>query len=211
MDNMQENHCLIVGKATDLFLSRGFKSVTMDDIANELGISKKTIYQHFKTKTDLVAASSEAIFEFIRKGIHEIRDRELNPIDEFYTINDYVIEHLKDESTAPEYQLLKYYPQIHSRLNAMKYDEIQDCVSGNLKRGIEMGLYRKEIDKSFVIGIYFIGVSGIRDQDIFPNKNFKPKHLTDAYLDYHIRGIASEKGVTYLQALKEKRLQNIKL
>ncbi len=207
MENMRENNCQIVAKASELFLTKGFKSVTMDDIANEMGISKKTIYQSFKTKTDLISAVGDHIFDAIKCGIHDIRERTLNPIDEFYTINDYVIEHLKDETTAPEYQLSKYYPLIHSRLSSMKYDEIQDCVSENLNRGIELGLYRTDIDIPFVIGIYFIGVGGIRNQDIFPNENFKPKKITHSYLDYHIRGIASEKGIMYLENFKKKRNQ----
>lgn len=207
---MEETNCQIIRKATELFLSRGFKSVTMDDIANEMGMSKKTIYQNFSTKTDLVSASADAIFNHIKCGIDAIRTKKLNPIEELYTINDYVLKNLNNEAAAPEYQLIKYYPKIHARLNKMKYDTIEDCIYVNLNRGIELGLYRPQIDISMISRFYFIGVSGLRNIDVFPNTQFQPKLLTNYYLDYHVRGISTAKGITYLEKLENKRNQNIK-
>ena len=77
----------IITKAAEMFLSLGFKSVTMDDISNEMGISKKTIYTHFNNKTQLVKESVLKVFEEISCGIDAIQDLEKDPIEELYDRN----------------------------------------------------------------------------------------------------------------------------
>ena len=102
--------------ATELFLNLGFKSVTMDDIANEMGISKKTIYTHFNNKTALVTEVTSSLFCVISEGIDLICAAEKNSIEELYEIKRFVMEHLKNEKSSPQYQLQKYYPKIYATL-----------------------------------------------------------------------------------------------
>ena len=106
----------IIHKASELFLTLGFKSVTMDDIASEMGISKKTIYVHFSNKTKLVEAVTFNLFDVICDGIDGICDNAPNPIEELYSIKMFVMQHLKNEKASPQYQLKKYYPLIHNEL-----------------------------------------------------------------------------------------------
>jgi len=185
--------------ATRLFLSKGFKSVTMDDLAGVMGMSKKTIYSFYKTKSDLVKASVEYVFEFIKGGIDEIREKELNPITELYTINDFVFNHLKDESSSPEFQLLKYYPKIHSSLNSRKFEAVHDCMINGIERGKKLGFFRKEIDSEIISRFYFFSITEIKNPTIFPIEIFKPYEITKVYLEYHIRGIATLKGIEFLE------------
>ncbi|MFT5892992.1 MAG: AcrR family transcriptional regulator, partial [Dokdonia sp.] len=103
----------ILHTATELFLNQGFKSITMDDIAREMGISKKTIYSHFSNKEAVIEASTAGIFNMICSGIDLITEDKKNPIEELYDIKRFVLEHLKGERTSPMYQLQKYYPRIH--------------------------------------------------------------------------------------------------
>ena len=107
---------LILEKTRELFLTIGFKSVTMDQIASELGMSKKTIYNFFENKTELVNATTNYMFESISKGVTEIKKTSDDPISELYAINLFLIKYLKNESTSPLYQLEKYYPLIHLSL-----------------------------------------------------------------------------------------------
>ena len=95
----------ILEKATELFLNLGFKSVTMDDLANEMGISKKTIYAHYENKTKLVTESTMYLFNVISQGIDQISSLKKNPIEELYDIKKFVMLHLKDEKSSPQYQL----------------------------------------------------------------------------------------------------------
>ena len=184
----------ILHRATDLFLNLGFKSVTMDDLANEMGISKKTIYSHFENKTKLVEESTMHMFGFISDGIDYIISLKKNPIEELYEIKKFVMLHLKDEKSSPSYQLQKYYPKIHSTLQEKQFDVMQDCVIDNVKRGVALGIYRENLDVDFVARIYFSGVTSIKNGSIFPQQKFPMTYLMDNYLEYHLRGIVTPKG-----------------
>jgi AcrR family transcriptional regulator len=185
--------------ATELFLNLGFKSVTMDDIANEMGISKKTIYTHFNNKTELVSEVTSSLFCVISEGIDLICAAEKNSIEELYEIKRFVMEHLKDEKTSPLYQLHKYYPKIYTTLKKKQFELMQDCVIDNLNRGVKTGMYRDNINVQFVARIYFTGVVGIKDNELFPTKMFPMDSLMDQFLEYHLRGICTPKGLETLQ------------
>ncbi|MEO8932926.1 MAG: TetR/AcrR family transcriptional regulator [Xanthomarina sp.] len=188
----------ILINAADMFLNYGFKSVTMDDIASKIGISKKTIYQHFDTKTKLIEATTHYMFELISHGIDCICALNKNPIDEIFEIKKFTMEHLKDEKSSPQHQLQKYYPKIFKKLKTNQFSIMQDCITSNLTRGVKEGYYRDSIHIEFVSRLYFNTMMGMKDNDVFPIKNFPMSMLMDNYLEYHIRGISTEKGIAKL-------------
>ena len=185
----------IIEKATEMYLTLGFKSVTMDDIASEMGISKKTIYHHFENKNDLVEAVTLYLFETISCGIDEIMTLNKNPIEELFVIKDFVMKNLKNESTSPIYQLQKYYPQIHKTLMSRQFEKMGDCVIENLKKGIEQGLFRNEINLELIGRFYFAGMTSIKDAELFNPIQFSIKDVQETYLEYHLRGICTSKGL----------------
>ncbi len=188
----------IINRATELFLTLGFKSVTMDDIANELGISKKTIYVHFENKTKLVESSTLEMFELISHGIDCICQLQKDPIEEIYDIKQLVMEHLKNEKSSPYHQLQKFYPKIFNSLRSKQYRLMEDCVADNLKRGIALGLYRSNLEIEFISKIYFTSIMALKDKQLFPLKNFSMTSLMNLYLEYHVRGICTPKGLEVL-------------
>ena len=188
----------ILDKATDMFLTHGFKSVTMDDIASEMGISKKTIYQHFSNKDTLVKASTTNLFEKISCGIDEIILADKDPIEELFAIKDFVMKNLKDESASPIYQLQKYYPKIHKSLMLKQFDKMGSCVVDNLEKGIQLGLFREELNKELIARFYFSGMSSIKDAELFNPEHFTTKEVQLNYLEYHLRGICTTKGIEQL-------------
>jgi AcrR family transcriptional regulator len=196
--------CEILAQAGEMFMAYGFKSVTMDDIAMKMGISKKTIYTHFKNKTKLIEAATMSIFEYISHGIGCICETQKNPIEELYAIKNFILDNIKDENSSSHYQLQKYYPNIFSSLKMKQLDLMQSCVVDNLKTGIELNLYRKELDLNFISRIYFNGVLGIKDEDTFPKEEFSRTYLSNTFLNYHIRAIATEKGIQILEKLLQK-------
>ncbi|NNE77070.1 MAG: TetR/AcrR family transcriptional regulator [Pricia sp.] len=191
----------ILDKATDMFLSLGFKSVTMDDLANEMGISKKTIYAHYENKTKLVEQCTSNLFCTISQGIDHICALNKNPIEELYEIKRFAMLHLKDEKSSPQYQLQKYYPKIYANMRDRQYEVMQHCVLENIKRGIDLGIYRENLNIEFVSRIYFSGVTSIKDQRLFPSHQFPLSTLMDDYLEYHLRGIITPKGRKVLNAI----------
>lgn len=188
----------IIHKSTELFLTLGFKSVTMDDIANELGISKKTIYVHFSNKTKLVEAVTFHLFDTICDGIDNICDNAPNPIEELYSIKMFVMQHLKNEKTSPQYQLKKYYPQIHDQLKFKQFEKMHNSVQESLQQGVDTGVFRDNIDVNFISRMYFTGMTGIKDNMFFPPEEFQMEYLMESYLEYHLRAIVTEKGFTIL-------------
>lgn len=184
-----------------MFLNLGFKSVTMDDLAHEMGMSKKTIYSHFKNKTELVEESTMTMCDFITCGIDNIVELKKNPIEELYEIKRFVMVHLKDEKSSPLYQLQKYYPKVHATLKERQYSSMHGCVIENVKRGMQMGIYRDNLNVEFVSRIYFSGVMSIKDNNHFPTKIFNKVELLDYYLEYHLRGIVTPKGRQILNSI----------
>ncbi|MBU2938331.1 TetR/AcrR family transcriptional regulator [Lacinutrix sp. C3R15] len=188
----------IIQKSGELFLKLGFKSVTMDDIANELGMSKKTIYQHFENKTKLIETTTINIFNTICGGIDCICKTSQNPIEELYEIKMYVMQNLQNEKTSPQFQLKKYYPKIYQNLQGKQFDKMHKTVQKSLKKGVETGLFRKNIDVDFTSRLYFNGMAGIKDETIFPSQKFTMDYLMESYLEYHLRAICSEEGLLTL-------------
>lgn len=189
----------IIQKATDLFLKLGFKSVTMDDIANEMGISKKTIYTHFKNKTALVKDCTCNVLHNITTGIDEICSHQQNPIEELFEIKKFVMGTIEAEQSSPQYQLQKYYPEIFEGIKEGHFEKMMECTRTNLRRGIENGLYRSNLDIDFMARLYFLGIHGIKDQNLFPIEKFSTQFLTEEYLEYHLRGIVTPEGFLTLK------------
>lgn len=188
----------IIHKSSELFLTLGFKSVTMDDIANAMGISKKTIYVHFSNKTKLVEAVTFTLFENICDGIDCICDEAINPIEELYDIKKFVLQHLKNEQASPIYQLKKYYPAIHDVLKSRQFEKMHDSVSDSLRKGIETKVFRPNIDIEFISRLYFNGMTGVKDESIFPREIFSMEYLIESFLEYHLRAIVTDKGFEIL-------------
>jgi AcrR family transcriptional regulator len=189
----------IIEKSNELFLNFGFKSVTMDEIANSLGISKKTLYKHFSNKTTLIDAVTHYMFDTICCSIDTVCEQKMNPINEMFQIKKVVMEHLKDEKSSPLYQLQKYYPPIYASLKEKQFYMVQKTIQDNLQRGVTSGLFRTTIDIDFTSRIYFNGMVGIKDQQLFPLKKYSMNTLMNYYLEYHLRAISTLKGLTQLE------------
>lgn len=188
----------IIQHASALFLKLGFKSVTMDDIADDMGISKKTIYIHFKNKTALVKQCTFSVLERILDGIDAICSQYQDPIDELFEVKKFIMEQLQNDQTSPQYQLKKYYPEINHSLQQSHFNKMLECTKRNISKGIEQGVYRPNLDPDFIARIYFVGMTNIKDRKIFPIKKYSSKYVTDEFLEYHIRGIVTPKGLLSL-------------
>lgn len=166
----------------------------MDDISSHMGMSKKTLYSHYKNKEALVHDVTVGLYDTICCGIDHICETSHNPIEELYDIKRMVMSSLKGDKSSPIHQLQRYYPKVHHKVKSMQFNFMQDCVNNNLERGIEAGFYIPSINKSFVSRIYFVGIQGIKDLDVFPSSQFPVQELYDQYLDYHLRGIVTPAG-----------------
>ena len=153
----------IVVSASLLFLQYGYKAVTMDDIAEHMHISKKTIYIYFSDKTSLVRSAVFHVFEEVKDRIITVQSSIENPIIALYEIKKIAVEVLGKKDKSPQYQLQKYYPAIYLEIRKKELSALGETFKMNLKKGMESGLFRTSIDTEFITRIYFNGFGGLRD------------------------------------------------
>lgn len=193
---MQEK---IIDSAGEMFLKLGFKSVTMDDIANEMGISKKTIYKYFDNKVHLVDATTMYVQKTIDTLISEIMEKNYNAIQENFVIKSLFKDMFKNAKTSPMYQLKKYYPETYTKLMEKEICTFSDCVKSNLEKGIEEKLYRSDIDIEMVMKFYFTLVFGAYENEMFSKETSEIIKIEIKILEYHTRAIATLYGHSILE------------
>jgi AcrR family transcriptional regulator len=184
----------IIQKAAELHFKYGIKNVTMDQIAQELGISKKTIYTYFLNKDDLVSQTSDYIFDRVQSEIDKIYSMKLNPYEELFHVKGVVKRMLSNTKIAPYYQLKKYYPEIAERLEKKKFESMMEFLEHNLNKGIKKGYYKEDLDKEFIKRIYFANVQNINNEELFPPDQFDLAQLMDTFLGMFLSGISTKKG-----------------
>jgi AcrR family transcriptional regulator len=172
----------------------------MDDIAEEMKISKKTIYTFFANKEALVQSVVFSMYSYITTNLTQIREKANNPISELYEVKMFIMHQLKGEKTSPQHQLRKYYPNIHNELQKKQFDFMTKSVKKSLTKGVEMKLFRPSIDIDFISRMYFNGMVGIKNVDMFPIEKYSPEQLMENYLDYHLRAIVTEDGMKLLSS-----------
>jgi AcrR family transcriptional regulator len=192
---------MILEKAKEMYFKLGFKGVTLDDIAQEMSISKKTIYQHYANKNELVAAVAANLMQMIFEEIQKISNSGCNAIEELFEIRKYLRKTLEDKYQLPTFQLKKFFPEISVTLHAKQFERMQKSVLNNLKKGIDEGLYRSSINCDFVSRIYFTGISGTKDNSVFPEELFSMHQLHLLFLEYHVRAICTPEGIIQLENL----------
>lgn len=190
---------IILKKTGDIFLKFGFKSVTMDDIANDLGISKKTLYKYFKNKEDLVDQAVIGFHENCLCNINNVCAMDYNAIEENFEIKKMFKDLLQNSDESPMFQLKKYYPKTYDKVIQKEFVEFQNCIITNLEKGISEGLYRKNINKSVISRFYFALVFSVHDENLFTHKKNTINQLEIDVLEFHTRAIATPKGVKELE------------
>ena len=195
---MEEKEKQILIATAEVFLKFGVKSVTMDDIARELKMSKKTLYKYFDNKTTLVTAVINSFCEIDKTVIEGIYKQAGNAIDEIIEIGKYTSEKIKKIHPSVHFDLEKYYPQAWSKFDEHKMTYIAGCVKRNLIRGIKEELFRENINIDIVTRLYTSRIDMVFDAAIFPSNEFSFEEVHLEMIRYHIRGIASAEGIKYL-------------
>ena len=195
----------ILIKVRELYTKFGIKSITMDDVARELGISKKTLYQYVTDKDDLVGKYIDNEIALRREEICKCFRIGFNAIEELFEISSFMNRLIRNQNSATEYDLKKYYPaHYHKTVNARRQG-IYDYIMTNLKKGIKEGLYRKEMDLEVIAKLYLWRTENVHFDELFTVEEFTSMKLFAELINYHVRGISTEKGILVL----EKKLKEI--
>lgn len=194
----------IISKASELFLRLGFKSVTMDDIAGEMCISKKTIYKYFCNKELLIKEATAMVHTAIHQSIDAIVEKNYNAIEENFEIRKMFKEMFKSGEASPAYQLKKHYPEIYETVMSREINECNSVFKNNIQKGIQEGLYRKDIQVEAYVEFYYTLIFSING-NVSSEKEAKKLELQA--LEYHTRAMATPSGIIEL----EKQLENYDL
>jgi TetR/AcrR family transcriptional regulator, cholesterol catabolism regulator len=201
----------ILSKVRELYTKYGIKSITMDDVARELGISKKTIYQYVTDKDDLVGKFVVNEIKLRQEEICKCFKTGFNAIEELFEISIIMNKLVRDQNPATDHDLKKYYLHHYQKIVKIRREGTFNYIYQNLKKGKAEGLYREEINEEIISKLYISRVESIHLNDLFTVEEFTSlKHFIEL-LNYHIRGIATEKGIMVLnKKLKELETNNIK-
>jgi AcrR family transcriptional regulator len=191
----------ILDTTFNLYMRYGIKSVSMDDISSELGMSKKTLYQHIENKDDLVRQVITKYIEDDEKEILEISKRSKNAIDEMIGIARHVLYFLRQMKPSLIYDLKKYHRDSWRIIDEKHFQQVHTIIRNNLERGIREGLYRSEITPNIIATFYTKVTEIVVDESVFPINNYKHQDLFISHVNYHMCGIVNEQGKTMFKEI----------
>jgi AcrR family transcriptional regulator len=191
----------ILKRCQPLFLRYGIKSVTMDDIARELGISKKTLYQHFDTKNKIIEQMVVEHFEAEHIIMATILNSATDAVDEILSIAQHVALELAQLTSTFIYDLQKYHRETWLLLEQTSNEHIYGIIKKNMERGIQEGLYRTDVDADIIAKLYVAKSLCILDDALFPPKQYSKTVLYKQFIVYHLHGILAPKGLERLKIM----------
>ncbi len=193
----------ILEKAEELYLKIGIKSVSMDDLARSLGISKKTLYQYVENKNDLVSQIIDCHINEEIAVVTEILKNSDNAIDEMLKVAKYVLSQLRKLSPTVIYDLKKYYRNCWETIERHNQFFVYNHIKHNIERGQKEEIYRKDVNADIIAKLYVSQNFLVVDEDLFPLKEYDRDKLFNQFIMYHIRGIACPHGLEILDELRK--------
>ena len=198
----------IIPRALKYFTQYGFKTFTMDDLSHNLGISKKTLYEHFSSKNELVEACLDYVIEGPFQGVESFVEGEGSVIENVFHNQKQVQNFFNINSARPIWELQRYFPKAYERLNSESIKCDERFLDSLLKKGWQEGLFREEINVPF-FKTFYIGVQHLRNLlDTFPERDFAFWETIYTLLEYFFRIVVNEKGLKELERVLQKIKNN---
>ncbi len=189
----------ILERVRDLYYRYGIKSVTMDDVARELGMSKKTLYQHVKDKHELVEKVLKREVYKRECDMEALSGKTLNAIEEILEVNRQINIMNREHNPSMDYDLKKYYPELYRELHEVRRERMYKSILENLKKGQKEGLYREELDEEIIAKLQVIRFECMANAEVFTKEEIMTPHFFNEMFTFYIRGIANEKGIKFLE------------
>lgn len=186
-------------RVEDLFMRLGIKSITMDDVARELGISKKTLYTFVESKDDLVQKMLERHIEQEKKSCELMFSTAQNAIEEMFYVIESNTQQMAQMKANVVHDLQKYHRDAWEMMSEFTRGFLYKIVRNNLERGVSEGLYRDDFNIDIVTRLHIASSFQLFDETIFPQNAFKREVVFREYLLHYLHGILSEKGRKFIQ------------
>lgn len=204
MEELETKDKILRG-AESLFMKYGVRSISMDDIARHLSVSKKTLYQHFADKEDIITMVSQAHMQRSLEEFNEIRANSTNAIDELARMSVTLKKNMEEINPTLLFDLQKYHPRAWAGWQEFKMKCIYESVQRNLQQGIAEGYYRTDINPEVISILRMAQVEIGFDERIFPQHRFRLAEVQMQIFDHFVHGIVTDKG----RKLYEKYKQNL--
>lgn len=181
-------------RVEELFFKLGIKSITMDDVARELGISKKTLYAFVESKDDLVSKVMDRHMANQCKGDEALHAAATDAVDEMVRLIKQIMADLSQMKPNMVYEMQKYHRDVWERINDFQQTYILNLARQNLEWGRRENLYRLDFDIEIAARFYIAGAMAIFDEQYFPKPPYTFDGLFKEYITNYLHSIVSEKG-----------------
>jgi AcrR family transcriptional regulator len=188
-----------IDRVEALFLRYGIKSITMDDVARELGISKKTLYQMVESKDILVMKVLSQHISREKSQCLGMACKAPNAIEEIFVIMDSNSQELAQMKTNIINDLQKYHRDAWLMLRNFHYDFVFNIIRDNLNRGRKENLYREDFDIEIIAKLHLATAFNLFDEQLFPAGGASKVVLFKEHMLHFLHGIVSSKGLVYLK------------
>jgi hypothetical protein len=189
----------ILKQVRRLYQRYGIKSVTMDDVAKHLGISKKTLYEHFNDKEDLVQNVFKLEHDHWVSFLGSIEGRKLNAIEELFEVYKMINAMFREFNPSMEYDLRKYYPDLFIQVKEVRRKRMFESVFDNLNKGKKEGLYRKELNSKIIAKLHVFRTESFFDSDMFTLEELTSFKMFHEVFVYHLQGILNSDGRSFFE------------
>jgi TetR/AcrR family transcriptional regulator, cholesterol catabolism regulator len=194
----------ILHKSLELFTKYGFRAVTMDEICNQIGISKKTLYQFYVDKDALVDECMEMDMVNSRSDCAIATEMSENAVDEIFITLEFIHQEFKDLNPIIMHDLKKFYPYTFEKLNNHINTFYYNIISNNLKKGIDEGLYRDSLDIDIITKFRLSTIILGFDQNVYPTEKYSLIKVTDVLLEHFLYGIVTKEGLNLIIEYKKR-------
>ncbi|HEY9561806.1 MAG TPA: TetR/AcrR family transcriptional regulator [Anseongella sp.] len=184
----------ILSGAEELFCRYGIKSITMDDIAGHLGISKKTIYQFYKDKKELVHRLMKKMVVDQEKEISEHEAGAANAIEEMFAVIVCLERMMQSISPVIFFDLHKYHPESWKLYQDFRDNYLINRVKLNLERGVSEGLYRKDMNMDILSILRINQLDAVFSTQVYPPSRFDMGTVLSELTSHFLYGAVSLKG-----------------
>jgi AcrR family transcriptional regulator len=198
----------ILRGAMELFMKYGIRSVSMDDIARHLAMSKKTIYQYFADKEDVISIAAQKHFDKAKLEFDAISQFSKNAIDELVKISGCLKKEMGEINPSLLFDLHKYHPKAWSLWLDHKNKYIRESVVRNLRLGMEEGHFRADINADVIATLRLEQVQIAFDDQVFPHDKFNLVQVQAQIFDHFVYGLLTEKGRKLFEKYKQEIQQS---
>ena len=178
-----------------LYSKYGIKSVTMDDVSRELGISKKTLYNLVSDKNELVEKVIDFQYKERLQWMKSLNLDKLPALEEVVQVSKMINKMVAEFNPSFHYDLSKYYAVIYKKMMKINHESMAKSMFQNLKKGKKEGYYRSDLNEEIIVNMHIVNVENLAEKGFYNSQNESPEEVQRELFSYHMHAILNQKGL----------------